>query len=409
MFCDCTAAPSVWRANIKFKPMNKKPTIADNSPDKNEPPQALPKANGIPELQPSQTRAEEEDLLAETRRTLLDEQGSAATKTGMFQKVKNRIRTSRLPKKAKAPGRTKTAKSGETREQEEAEINARASVGAGQETVLSSDKSILDDETQYILNVLDQAEIHIAEKTVEPEKESSSEHPSVDAVMETAHRILTSKPEKDSLPDYEELRGIALVDYQEPVPETIVVPRPSINRQVRKITKRINIRRLTRIATASLIILAIAAAFLIGSYLFKTQSYKWTQPTATPTAFAPTASPPIPMQIRLPGGWAFVLDTGAIVDGKWSPTGPEWLEGTEISKWISLPWSNQLDAVVRTLKAGDRIELVMTNYDHWLYRIRSIEEISANQMTSLDKNYPSLLLILTRADSDARLVILAVP
>ena len=105
----------------------------------------------------------------------------------------------------------------------------------------------------------------------------------------------------------------------------------------------------------------------------------------------------------------FVLSQGSITNGKWEPAQAEWLEGTEICRWVSLPYGKQLEAVFRTLNPGDRIDLVMSNYDHWSYRVRSVTDIQAFELSDMDKNYPSLLLILTNPDSDSRLVVLAVP
>jgi hypothetical protein len=55
---------------------------------------------------------------------------------------------------------------------------------------------------------------------------------------------------------------------------------------------------------------------------------------------------PYPSSVSLPGGWSFQLGRGTLQNGKWDPQGAEWLEGTEVCRWIALPWSRQLEAVV---------------------------------------------------------------
>ncbi len=392
--------------------MKKLQSTAGNPPMENEPIQPsvkIEEASGIPDQSVPESAAEE-DLLVETRRALIEEQAAAASKPGVLQKVKNRLKSPRGQKKEKAISDVAAPKAETTSSQDEIGGISRTLEIKGQETVKSAEETALDAEIQSILNVLDKAESGATDKPPEAEKAPVSEQKPIENVLETAHQVLASKPQKDESPDYQELRDIALEDYQEPAPETAVAPpRPSINKKVEGLAKRINYRALIRITTRSMAILIILAVFMVGAYMIKTQPLVFTHSTTTPTELVPTASPPIPVQIRLPGGWAFVLTKGSVVNGKWMPNGPEWLEGTEICKWVSLPSSEQLEAVFKTLKPGDRIELVMTNYDHWLYRVRSIDEVTANQMTSLDKNYPSLLLILTRKDSDTRLVILAVP
>ncbi len=84
---------------------------------------------------------------------------------------------------------------------------------------------------------------------------------------------------------------------------------------------------------------------------------RFSEPVPTRT---PDPNVPIPASIQLPGGWTFRLGKGSLgADGLWEPYGAEWLRGTEICKWIALPWSTQLEAVIRTLEAGDPIELTI--------------------------------------------------
>jgi len=122
---------------------------------------------------------------------------------------------------------------------------------------------------------------------------------------------------------------------------------------------------------------------------------------------------PYPTAVSLPGGWSFNLAQGTLQDGSWNPSGAEWLEGTEVCRWVSLPWSRQLEAVVRTLNPKDPIELVMSNNDKLTYQVYSVYEMTLQEIQALDSNSPCLLLILTpsdtQADSGKRWVLTALP
>jgi hypothetical protein len=118
---------------------------------------------------------------------------------------------------------------------------------------------------------------------------------------------------------------------------------------------------------------------------------------------------PYPVAVSLPGGWSFNLGRGTLQAGKWEPSGAEWLEGTEVCRWVSLPWSQQLEAVLRTLNPNDPIELVMSNNDKLIYGVYSIDEITIEEIQKVDSSSPCLLLILTGADSETRWVLNAKP
>ena len=118
---------------------------------------------------------------------------------------------------------------------------------------------------------------------------------------------------------------------------------------------------------------------------------------------------PFPTSVSLPGGWSFALGKGALTDGKWRPKGAEWLQGTEVCRWVSLPWSRQLEAVLRTLNPDDPIELQMSNSDRLVYKVYSIEQMSLEEMQALDSNTPCLLIMLAQDDVEERWVLTALP
>jgi hypothetical protein len=154
----------------------------------------------------------------------------------------------------------------------------------------------------------------------------------------------------------------------------------------------------------ALAILGVGMAIVAALILFNV--YQQSQPE--PVRELPNL--PYPTSVSLPGGWSFNLGRGALQpNGRWEPGGPEWLEGTEVCRWVALPWSTQLEAVIRTLNPNDPIELVMSNNDKLTYEVYSIRELTTEEMQQLDSSSPCLLIILTRSDSDKRWVLTALP
>jgi len=103
------------------------------------------------------------------------------------------------------------------------------------------------------------------------------------------------------------------------------------------------------------------------------------------------------------------LGRGALDSGHWNPKGAEWLQGTEVCRWVALPWSAQLQAVVRTLNPDDPIKLGMSNNDQLTYKVSSIEQMSPEEMQNLDTKTPCLLIVLAQPDAEKRWVLTAVP
>jgi hypothetical protein len=121
------------------------------------------------------------------------------------------------------------------------------------------------------------------------------------------------------------------------------------------------------------------------------------------------ANLPFPALVSLPGGLNFSLERGELVNGEWNPEGAEWLEGTEICRWIAIPWSRQMEAVIRTLNPDDPIELTMSNNDRLEYHVYSLREVRFDELQSLETDTPCLLLVLANSDSDMRWVLTALP
>jgi len=85
------------------------------------------------------------------------------------------------------------------------------------------------------------------------------------------------------------------------------------------------------------------------------------------------------------------------------------LEGTEVCRWVAIPWNRQLEAVVRTMTQNDTIELGMSNNDKLKYNVYAIQQMTLADMQKLDSNTPCLLLMLAQQDSDKRWVVTSLP
>jgi len=118
---------------------------------------------------------------------------------------------------------------------------------------------------------------------------------------------------------------------------------------------------------------------------------------------------PYPTIVSLPGGLNFNLAKGSLKDGSWDPRGPEWLEGTEICRWVALPWSRQLEAAVRTMNREDVMVLFMSNNDKLSYKVESIQELTPAELQAMDASSPCLALILAKQDSEKRWVAVGRP
>ena len=129
-------------------------------------------------------------------------------------------------------------------------------------------------------------------------------------------------------------------------------------------------------------------------------------PTPTPVA---TEGPPVPVGLRLTGGWNFVLESGVMVNGEWNPTTSEWLVGTELRKVVAIPWNEQVEAVVKTFKEGDPLELQMSNGDSFTYKVLTVSEIPVDDTSILYDVRPTLAVILIKPDADKRWVVVAEP
>lgn len=235
----------------------------------------------------------------------------------------------------------------------------------------------------------------VASLEVPPEPE-----PKIDfeTLKEQAFRPRAPEEEPESLTD---VRSIALEGGEEVFVE---VEAPVADPMQERISAFENaLKPYRRYIYAALTILGVGMAVVAALILFNL--YRQSQPQAV----RETPNLPYPTAVSLPGGWSFQLGQGTLEAGRWDPQGPEWLEGTEVCRWVALPWSPQLEAVFRTLNPKDPIELIMSNNDKLVYGVYSIRELSMEEIQELDSNSPCLLLILTQSESDKHWVLTALP
>lgn len=148
---------------------------------------------------------------------------------------------------------------------------------------------------------------------------------------------------------------------------------------------------------------------LVVIAILSTSVYRLYLQSLPPPPVEEVSALPYPVAMNLPGGLNFHLGKGKLDEGRWNPRGPEWLEGTEVCRWIAIPYSRQLEAVVRTLTREDQIELIMSNNDKLAYTVSSIDQLSIEEMQALDSESPCMLLVLAQSNSDERWVVTAIP
>ncbi len=242
----------------------------------------------------------------------------------------------------------------------------------------------------------------VALSTVPVEEEPTPEPEIVD-ISVLRERAFHSRPlseEEDR--SLSEVRSIALDDGEEVFIE--VEAKKEDTRQDRLKAIENALRPYARYFTFIFIFVSVVMVLLVSVSMYRLYQRNLPPP--------PTEEPvllPYPVGMNLPGGLKFTLGKGKIQDGRWDPRSPEWLEDTEICRWVAIPYSRQLEAVVRTLTREDQIELIMSNNDVIAYTVNSIDQLTLEELQQRDSNTPCLLLILAQSDTDERWVVTAMP
>ena len=386
------------------EPEEQHPTQAADNAVEPQPPETP--ADGTPPAA-ERKRLSTDEALAEMRRSLREEEvpekaGFAAFLGRLRQRLFHRKREALAEELTETPSRLDELAIPQPAPAREETATPQAEAEAAETTAPASEESEFESMVRRRLTgpLANKEDIEPAMPEAAPVEEIEEPRP-----VSPTHGILTSLREEEGESKEEELSALrkeALEDYvaESEAPEdeghTSLSGRLQRSwRYMRPIERRMLI--------GALIIVALAV--VAGSGFLVVKSLPAPTPTVVPTA----SIAPIPISVSLPGGWIFPLRTGAVVNGKWNPQGPEWLGGTEVCRWVSLPWTIQLEAVLRTLKSNDEIRLSMSNYDSLVYKVQSIEQVPASEINKLASDTPCLLVILSKQDADTRWVVTAKP
>ena len=358
---------------------------------------------GLPHGDQQAAGAEEEssdDILDDVRKSLLEEEA----------------REEEHPKWWKRIGRSSGKKEAAEAARQPEEINmpplaAMAAVDAQTDAQQENETGEYQEQLDELIDLLDTEEEDASEKDVvlyqegapaitetEPEPEKPAD------IEELKKQAFQSRPE-DANESLTEVRSIALEGDEEVFVEVESKKQAPLEERLDAVDNALKpYQRYISFGLAFVgLVLAIAAVFLIYNVYQRSVARN-----AAATAVV-ESNLPYPTSVQLPGGWSFNLGKGALQEGQWNPKGAEWLQGTEVCRWVALPWSRQLEAVVRTLNPKDPIELGMSNNDKLTYNVYSIQQMSPEEMRQLDSNKPCLLIVLAEPDAQKRWVLTSLP
>jgi hypothetical protein len=355
--------------------------------------------SGLPEQESNEENPD--DLLGDVRKSLLEEETQEEEKEHKWWRF----------------GRSSRKKTVEEEPSNLEEINLPA-LAAMQVTEhvdqaqAGSDTEEYQDQIDDLIDMLDSKEEAVAQQAAvipygteiqqEPEPETEPEKPvDIEELKKQAFQSRSREAEDENLT---EVRSIALEGGEEVFVEVEAKSPDQLEERLNAVENALKpYQRYINFAFAFLgVVMAAVAIFLIYNV------YQRSAAKAAPTELP--SDVPYPTAVGLPGGWQFALGKGSLTaDGSWNPAGAEWLQGTEVCRWVALPWSRQLEAVIRTLNPDDPIELGMSNNDKLTYNVYSVHQMSPAEMLKLDSNKPCLLIVLAEPDAEKRWVLTALP
>lgn len=340
----------------------------------------------------TQADASMDDLLDDVRRSLIEEDTVSQDSKGWLGKF--------------SKGRRKGKKPAEPVEEKPAAAEPMQAKPEPESEYLEQIDELIDMLEPVEAEPVSEPKIEVPrevpeEPVVMPEPEPEPEPEPVD-LDELKKRVFSPSKEEKPEEDFSQVRAVALEGGEEVFVE--VESKRVDERQDRLKALENSLRPYRGMLFFLLAFLAIVLAVAAGTVMYRTY-----QSTLPPTPTPVESDLPFPTQVILPGGLSFNLGKGQIVEGEWNPQGPEWLRGTEVCRWVAIPWSRPLEAAVRTLTRQDSIELVMSNSDRLTYNVFSIESLTLEEMQALDQNSPCLLVVLAEQDAEKRWVLTAKP
>lgn len=255
------------------------------------------------------------------------------------------------------------------------------------------------DPIDELLDLLDKEDV--AAKKPAAVEETPPEPENAPDIEELKKQAFQPRPAATQEEDLTEVRAIAL-EGEEVFVEVQATREDQLEERLKGVENALQPYK--RYIYFGIAVLGLVMAVIAGMVLLT--AYNRTLGAPTPEV---VSNVPFPTSVSLPGGWTFQLGKGSLVDGNWNPKGAEWLQGTEVCRWVALPWSRQLEAVIRTLNPDDPINLGMSNNDVLTYKVYSVEQMSPEEMQKLDSNTPCLLVVLAEPDAEKRWVLTALP
>ena len=328
-----------------------------------------------------------DDLLEDVRQSLIED-----------ETVKDEKKSKRWWRRV-AKGLQKD-KPAETRPSMEAETNAIPANASADLTEATADETPEEylDEIDELIEMLETESNEVTAPTSTKVEVPTEPEVDIEELKKQAFRPRSANEEQES---FTEVRSVALEDGEEVFVEVEATPQDPLEERLTAFENAL--RPYRRYIYFGFTVLGVVMALAAAAVLLNI--YRQSRPAA-PT---PVLNLPFPTLISLPGGLNFSLGKGVLRDGEWNPQGPEWLEGTEVCRWVAIPWSTQVEAVIRTLNPDDPIELVMSNNDRLTYKVYSVQQLSNEELQNLPSDSPCLLLVLAKADSETRWVLTALP
>jgi hypothetical protein len=343
----------------------------------------------VAEEQPEEESSD--DLLEDVRKSLIEDEAQAEDRPRWWKRI----------------GRSSRRKSVEEQEPQEVEEINLPSLEAIQDEGVDELKQEADEEyleqIDELIDMLDTEEEPDEPKPVVSEVDSPPEPQKPVDIEELKKQAFQPRQRDGSEENLTEVRSIALEGDEEVFVEVESTRQDPLEERLSAMENALNpYRRALYMGIAFLgVVMALIAAFVIYNAFQRSQAQS--APTEIPSNL------PFPTSVELPGGWNFTLGKGVLEEGNWNPSGAEWLQGTEVCRWVALPYSRQLEAVIRTLNPDDPIELGMSNNDTLVYNVYSIRQMSPQEMQELDTNTPCLLIVLVEPGSEQRWVLTALP
>jgi len=356
-------------------------SLTESVPDSNEP---APHAESTPSDESSS-----DDILDVVRRSLIEENETAESeKQSKWWKRIGRGSSKQEPQ----------VEEPETVEEIDLPIAMEAEIDELKEELETEEQLEQIDELIDLLEDVPAIETpaQVAQEiTAEPEKAVDLE--------ELKKQAFQPRATTDAAENLSEVRSIALEGDEEVFVEVESKPQDPFDERLKSVENALKPYR--RYINLTIAFLGVVMAVIAGMIIYNVYQQSRPQPVVEEVS-----SLPFPTAVSLPGGWSFTLGKGSLDNsGRWRPQGAEWLEGTEVCRWVSLPWSRQLEAVVRTLNQDDPIELGMSNADKLVYKVYSIQQMSPEEMQKLDSNSPCLLIMLADNNAESRWVLTALP